>query len=240
MATPTLRALRQLWPQTHLAAIIKHELAPMLEGCPWLDEVLTIESRTDHHGHGHRPGVVKLSRQLASGQYDAAVLLTNSFRTALMTRLAGIPQRLGYDRDGRGFLLTDRLLPRREAGRFVPVSTRDYYMGLAVYLGAVDPDPAMQLFTRPQDDAYARVLLEQAGVALDRQPLVVLNPGANYGDAKMWYPDRFAQVADALHSRYGAAVAVSGSPRERDILDQVLAAARTSLIDLPRHWLISP
>src|SRR5207244_3348832 len=73
-------------------------------------------------------------------RYDTALLLTNSFSTALITRLAFIPRRVGYDRDGRGLLLTDRLKPeRRESGvlgglglgAFVPVSAVEYYLRAA-------------------------------------------------------------------------------------------------------------
>lgn len=63
---------------------------------------------------------------------------------------------------------------------------------------------------------------------------MLLNPGANFGDAKMWYPDRFAAVADRCTRELGATVAVTGAPRERAILDQVLTAAREPLIDLAR------
>src|SRR5205814_7147766 len=107
------------------------------------------------------------------------------------------------------------------------------YLGLARYLGAKDPSHQMRLFTRPEDDAQAEALLRSAGVEPGR-PLVIVNPGANYGDAKMWPAPRFAAVADRCARELGAAVAVSGTAKERPILDQVHAAARERLIDLPR------
>lgn len=247
MATPTLRALRAIYPNTHISALIRRSMRPVLEPCPWIDRCVSVreKARRPRPGQSVRPcgdkmtnrtqreGTLRLAQRLARGKFDAAVLLPNSFRTALLTRMAGIPRRIGYDRDARGGLLTDKLVPRRRIGGFVPVPAIDYYLGLARYLGATEPDPAMQLFTRPTDDAAADALLASAGYPVgDTRPLVIVNPGANYGDAKMWYPDRFAAVADRLAEEFDAVVAVNGAPNERPILDAVTQAARKPLLDL--------
>lgn len=234
MATPTLRALRHLYPQAQITALLRATVRPILDACPWIDRMATIRPRRRGVSDARRTGPVNLARRLTAGRFDTAVLLPNSFRTALLVRMAGIPRRVGYDRDGRGFLLTDRLLPRRVQGRFAPVPTLDYYLGIARYLGATDSDPAMRLFTRPQHDAKAQDTLAKAGHdPQGDRPLVLINPGANYGDAKMWYPDRFAAVADRCVQEWGATVAVTGAPNERAILDRVLDAARQPMLDLP-------
>lgn len=247
MATPTLRAMRRLYPQAHITALVRRSMRPVLEPCPWINRCVSVRDARRAHTSSEsraggrsakrrREGTLRLAQRLSRGRFDAAVLLPNSFRTALLTRLAGIPRRIGYDRDARGGLLTDRLVPRRRIGGFVPVPAIDYYLGLVRYLGASKPDPAMQVFTRPVDDATADAMLAAAGYAVDDpRPLVLLNPGANYGDAKMWYPQRFAAVADRLHDEHGVVVAMNGSPQERPILDNVQAAARTPIIDLSRQ-----
>jgi heptosyltransferase II len=234
MATPTLRALRSFYPKAQITALARETVRPALDACPWIDRIVTIRAPRKGRADLRRHGPIPLARRLSRGKFDTAVLLPNSFKTALLVRMAGIPRRVGYDRDGRGFLLTDRLLPRRVTGRFVPVPTRDYYLGLASYLGATDLDPAMHLFTRPEDDARAGALLRGAGIDPDRQRLVLLNPGANYGDAKMWQPEKFAAVGDRCARELGALVAVSGAPKERAIIDQVVAAAREPIFDLSK------
>ncbi len=203
---------------------------------PWMDRVVTHKLGSKEAHHSTR----RLVGRLAKGRFDTVVLLPNSFRWAMLVRLAHIPCRIGYDRDGRGGLLTDRLLPQRTGGRFTKVPTREYYLGFAHYLGAVDPDPTMQLFTRAADDAAAEALLRRGGyepkepnTSSEARPLVLLNPGANYGDAKMWPPERYAAVADLVHRRWNAVVAVSGAPKERAILDRVIASAQTPILDLP-------
>lgn len=235
MATPTLRALRALYPKAHITALIRVAIRPIIDGCPWLDRIITVRPRRHRGTDGRRVGHVALARRLTAGRFDTAVLLPNSFRSALLARMAGISRRIGYDRDGRGFLLTDRLLPRRDKEGFVPVSTRDYYLGIARYLGANNPDPTMALFTRPEQDAQADQILERAGfMPDDRRPLVLISPGANYGDAKIWDAHRFAQVADRCVGEFGAVVAVSGAPHERPILDRVLGAMTEQALDLSR------
>jgi heptosyltransferase-2 len=236
MATPTLRALRKLLPQTHITALLRSSVRGVLQGCPWVDKIIT--SRPARKGvlvDGRTDNPLVLSRRLAARKFDAAVLLTNSFRSALVVRMAGIPKRIGYDRDGRGMLLTDRLIPVRTKGKLIPVSTLDYYLGVAQYMGAMKPDPTMQLFASSRDKAQADKILNAAGYAKDDpRPLVILNPGANYGDAKIWEAGRFAQVATKLVNDFGAAVAVTGSPKERAILDQVIKNAKAPVIDLSK------
>ncbi len=235
MATPTLRALRSLYGDARITALIRGGIKPILDGCPWVDRVVTVRSRRKGMPDGRRVGPVPLARRVAAGRFDMSVLLPNSFRVALLARMAGIPRRVGYDRDARGFLLTDRLLPRRDKGRFIPVPTRDYYLGIARYLGAADPDPTLELFTRPDHEEETQSILSRAGYGPDdSRRLVLLCPGANYGDAKMWYPDRFAEVAKRFVNEQDAVVALMGSPNERGILDRVLDVAEVPILDLPR------
>ena len=78
-------------------------------------------------------------------------------------------------------------------------------------------------------------ILALAGYDLDdSRPLVVISPGANYGDAKIWQPDRFAAVADRCADELDAVVAIAGAPHEREILDRVVAAAKTPMLDLSK------
>lgn len=245
MAMPTLRALRNLYPQAHITALAGANVKPIIDPNPWVNRIVTARVRTHGKTAAKPGGPIRLAARLAAGKFDTAVILPNSFRSALLTRLAKIPRRVGYDRDGRGVLLTDLLIARRTVQGFVPVSTRDYYLGLARYMGSVDPDPEMKLFTRSEDDERADDLLRKGGYdPASSRKLLLLNPGANYGDAKMWFPDRFAAVADRCADELGVFVAVNGSPKERAILDEVIAAAKTPILDLsaagmPLHLLKS-
>ncbi|MEX2215493.1 MAG: lipopolysaccharide heptosyltransferase II [Phycisphaeraceae bacterium] len=250
MATPALRALRRLYPDAHITALMRRNLRAILDACPYIDRVVTVRARsTKGKVQRKATGFVRLSRRLASAKFDTAVLLPNSFRHALLVRLAGIKRRVGYDRDGRGTLLTDRLVPRRAGGQYVPVSARDYYLGIARYLGAVNPDPAMELFTRQRDDESVRAMLTEQGwdpsvdpaTGRPRRPFIVVNPGAAFGETKLWSPQRFAEIADRCADQYNALVAINGGPGERPIIDRMLAAAKHKHLNLAAiHMPIGP
>ncbi|MHC4994091.1 MAG: lipopolysaccharide heptosyltransferase II [Planctomycetota bacterium] len=233
MASPTLRALRGLYPEAHITLLAKGYAGPaMIDAMPWHDRLMVMgqPGSSDEAGGGGGSLIARLRRQ----RFDLAVLLTNSFRSALIARLGGARRVVGYARDHRSWLLTDRLRPPRAGGRFTPVPTLDYYLKLAEHLGAESPDRAPALFTRPEDDERAEAILREAGVAEGEGPLVMLNPGAaNHGSAKLWPADRFGALADHLVETRQARVLVNGAPNERPILDKVHAASKHELVDLP-------
>ncbi len=227
MATPMLRAVRRRFPAANISYLLRRYLKPLYAGVPWADRLLT---------HRPKPRVTHLARLVRSGGFDLAILLPNAFRAALLARTAKIPRILGYDRDGRGFLLTDKLLPPRVRGRFAPTPTLRYYLGLANYLGARADTPAdrrMELFVTPAQRAATDKLFDRAGVAPDGGPLVILNPGAKYGAAKLWPAEGFAAVADRLADERGARILVAGSPAERRIVSDVIDRMRRPAVDLP-------
>lgn len=173
-------------------------------------------------------GLWRLSRDIKHRSIDTALLLTNSFRSALVARMAGIPRRIGYARDGRGWLLNDRLVPEGRRGNYTPVPALDYYNRLARYIGCDDVRDRMHLATTPADEA---AIDGRLGECDSSRPLVVLNPGANYGSAKCWPAEKYAALADELTVRYNARVVASLGPKERHIAE-ALGAAATKPIEI--------
>lgn len=215
MATPTLRALRAHLSDSHLTALMRPAGAAVLDPCPWLDAVAT-------------------SPKELTGRFDVGILLANSFRAAWTARGKGCKRLIGYARDGRSWMLSDQLFAPRGPAGYVPMPALKYYLEIARYLGAEVIDSGMELFVDEQNTAKAQRMMSDAGVVEDR-PLVLLNPGASFGPAKLWGAKRYAQVADRLFQEHKAQVAVSGSIDERPILDQVIAAAEIPIIDLQAH-----
>src|SRR3954463_11396216 len=134
MATPTLRALRSLYPQAEIAYLLRRYVKPIYNGMPWADKLVTYRTGKTKAKAGK--GLFDLAARLRAGRFDMAVLLPNSFKSALMCKTAGIDRIVGYERDGRGFLLSDKLLPVKERGKFIPTPIVKYYLGLSHYLGA--------------------------------------------------------------------------------------------------------
>ncbi len=213
MASPVLRALRERFGRAKIIHLARPIINDLLEGCGWADEVITWEPKRKHR---RGRGLLGLGSQLRRRRLDQAILLTNSFRSALVTRLAGIPSRVGYDRDGRGLLLTDRLPVTRVDGRVAVTRMVDYYGKLAEHVGCDPPGDRLELVASHEDDAAIERRLAALGVA-DRRPLVVICPGASFGASKLWLPERFAELGDLLIEKHGAALIVSCAPGEEAI-----------------------
>ena len=220
MATPVLAALREHFSGAHIACIGRGAAGQLIAGSPWYDEFIPdAPSRAPRVRNFFRT-----VREVRRRRFDLAVLLPNSFRVALLARLGSAGRIVGYVRDGRGWLLSDGPTPERdENGRFRPVPTIDYYIGLARHLGVPVPSRRMALGVVEADRAEADRLLDRPGAAAGG-PLVMLNPGASFGPSKMWAPERFGAVADELVGRCGARVIINAAPNAAERRTAALVA----------------
>ncbi len=225
MATAALRAIRTRFPNAHIAHLMRPYVADVLAGTALCDEQLFLPVKNKPSSSGPN-GFFSLIQLLRAQRFDTAILLTNSFRSALIARLAGIKRRVGFARDARGWLLTDRLRPVKKGQTFVPVPALDYYNELARHVGCENVGDALVLATLPSDEQAIDHRLQSVR---EDQPLVVLNAGANFGPAKCWPAEKYAAVADVLTERYGARVVASLGPSEREIADRLRAAAKQPL-----------
>jgi len=213
MFTPALRAIRARFADSELALFARPAPAAVLAPNPWGAAVIVDPG-----------GLWTGARALRAGGFDLAVLGPNSFRSALLVRLAGIPNRVGYHRDGRGWLLTEKVAPPRDAaGRLAVVPAVDYYLGLTRALGCQAHDRRMELAVDGDDCRRADTLLADGD-----GPVVVLSPGAAFGPSKMYPPERFAAVADELVRTRGARVVISVAPGERGVGERLATAMRAT------------
>lgn len=222
MATPALRAIRRSFPKARIIHLCRPYVERVLEGTGFADDTL-FWPHAGPGGERSSGGILSLVAELRRERADLCVLLTNSFRSALAAWLGGARRRVGYARDARSWLLTDRLAPKRANGQYVPVPAMDYYNAIVSHIGCEDVSDRLELATTPADE---RVIDERVGSVETDRPLVVLNPGANYGSAKCWPPEYYAAVADRLVLQHGAHVVASAVPKEREIADRLAAAAR--------------
>ena len=157
----------------------------------------------------------RITRYIKSRRFDLALLLPNSFESALMMFLARVPRRVGYSTDGRAWMLTNAIAPGRETRHQV-----HYYLDLVRTLQAATELPSIQIEATRDERENARKLLSAGGIP-NAAPFLVLNPGAAYGSAKRWHEDRFAVAADTLAREMGLHVAIIGSESERPIAEQI-------------------
>lgn len=217
MATPTLRAIRTRYPDARISFLCVENLLDLIDSGDWMDEVLTWPG-------GHQRNSVRslaaLVRRLRRSRFDLAVLFPNSFRSALIAFAAGARRRVGYVRDGRGWLLTDRLDPPRVNGRIPPHPICDYYGRIAEALGCPSPGDRLELFTSSECEDSVERRIASLGIE-DHEPMVVISPGASFGASKLWLPERFAEVADRLIESMGAAVIITCGPGEEAIARRI-------------------
>ena len=196
MATPFLRAIRVRFVGAKITSLAEENLRELIHGGDWMDECVYWPSR-GRRRPWHRE-YRKLRRELRKRRFDLAILLPNAFRAALIAWQSGAKRRIGYDRDGRGLLLTDRVpVKNRVDGKFVPLPLVEYYADLAEAAGCARPDDRLELFTTPDRDESLGRRLREEDVA-DKRPLLVISPGAKYGASKCWMPESFAAVADRM------------------------------------------
>jgi len=244
MATPAIRRIREAMPGIFIGALCRGGIDQLVTGSDLFDEVHVFVP------HGMM-STKKAAAKVRPRRYDTALLLTNSFSTALTTRLAFIPRRIGYDRDGRGILLTDKVVPPRNAdSSWKMVPAVDYYWNLAGYLLneelvdwsvhtpvdcvsmplSLPGDAMMELPITEQDQAKCDEILTKAGTNLGGY--AILNPGGN-NEAKRWAADRFARLADWLGDEFGLKVMINGSPAESDLVDEICGLCESDPVSLP-------
>ncbi len=148
------------------------------------------------------------------GRFEAAYVLPNSIKAALIPWMAGVPLRVGYQGEGRWGLLNRRL--PNPAGRPPMVA---FYAALA---GGAPPTPAAHPQLRFPADVVEAAL---ASVQLAREAYFVFAPGAEYGPAKCWPASHYAELAQTLHRQHALPVLLLGSGKEAALCEQIAAAA---------------
>ena len=219
LSLPAIRAVRGRFPDAELCVLARPWVAAVYEGERAVDRILIL--------HG-APGVrdlrakLRLAWELRRERFDLAIVLPNSFESALLLRLAGIPRRIGYARDGRSILLT-QAVPTPETGS-ISRHQRFYYLELLRRAGIIDELPLVSDIRFDGVEIARRrgeELLAARGVHL---PVIGVSPGAAYGGAKRWLPERFASAAGQVAEKTGATVLVFGSEAEQKLCGEVAAA----------------
>ena len=206
LSLPALRDLRRNFPAARIEVLARPAVAEVYRA---VSEVNTVR---ETRGFGADVAAIR-------GAFDLGVLLPNSFGTALQLFRAGLPERWGYATEGRGLLLTRRCpVPLEVRGESEVYYYRAMLAGLGLHVTAV-PDATLQAPHAWRE--RARALLGSEG------PWLGINPGASFGTAKRWLPERYAAVADRLARRYGLRAVVVGGAAEREVAEALAASMQT-------------
>jgi heptosyltransferase-2 len=219
MSIPALREIRRSFSGWEIAVLARPWVADLYRREDFCDRILTYENQASHAGLG---GKLRLAAELQRERFDCAVLLQNAFDAALLAWAARIPRRIGYARDGRRALLSEPI-PVPGAGE-IPAHQRYYYLELlrrAGLIERVEECPEIRLSGAAQAAESGRALWRRLGLPAERW--IGVSPGAAFGGAKRWLPERFAESASRLSAELDAEIAVFGSAAEAELCESVAA-----------------
>jgi len=216
MATPTLKALRDAYPDAKITYLLKPYVRKIVEGLPFFDKLVDFEAKGFF-------GKEKMASALRQGKYDLALIYPNSFSSAYVVWRAGIPRRIGYATDIRLLLLSDALPYETENGKRKPVPMVHYYEKLINHVDAKLDSTKPILVPTETNREYRRNFLESRGVA-DGEKLAGISPGAKFGSTKLWLPERFAEVIKRIRSELGMRSIIFCGPGEEDICNRIASA----------------
>lgn len=203
MSAPAVRAIKNGRPDARVTILCQAKLADFWRAMPEVDDVIAIPS-------GHGPLRVSLKIR---GKFDVAVLFPNSARSALEAWLAGIPRRVGYLGHQRKWML-NQVIPERKKSKKIrrPEHHAARFMRIAEGIGgAAEP---LTFPARPMPDGPIRF-----GIC----------PGAEYGPAKRWHPNRFRRMMQEVSSRVDCEWLVFGVEKDRPLADEILEDLRTDV-----------
>jgi heptosyltransferase-2 len=229
MTIPALEVIRRAHASAEIAILARPAVADLYRDQPFANKIVEYDSSGRHKGWRGRE---KLAAELSNEKFDLAILLQNAFEAAWLAWRAGIPQRVGFARDGRGPLLTK---PIRVPGENeIPRHESHYYLELirrAGWLESRGEIAPIRLQVPSAAREAAQASLSRSGARKDAWRCAIA-PGASYGAAKCWPPERFAALADRLISECGADVILFGTPSEKEMATRIRSAMKCNAISL--------
>lgn len=229
MALPALHAVRSRFPDARISIVARPFVADLYREQQVGDALISYDTKGAHKGWRGREA---LAAELRSQNFDVALLLQNAFDAAWLAFRAGIPERIGYSRDGRRLLLTDAI-PVPKPGE-IPPHEKFYYLELLKRAGWLDRYDDVQHITLRVTDPDKHRAMQKLVEAGSRPTAlrIAVGAGASYGSAKCWPPDRFAQTLNGFASHVDADVVLFGTPQELTVSAAIAKDLRRPPIDL--------
>jgi heptosyltransferase-2 len=212
LTVPFLRNLRRAFPEARIDLVVAPYSSDVLIGTPYVDEFIVYDPPTIHADsrgrHRTLASKIRFIADLRKRRYDKAYVLKRSLSSAAIAFLSGARERIGFDTEARGILLTKRVpyrKDRHEVQNFLEVLRAD---------GVPVVDDHLEAWLSKDEIAFAdRFLAERGGGGGTR--LVGIHPFAA-NPIKVWHEDNFVAVANALQERHGVRILLFGGKRDLD------------------------
>ena len=224
MQIPALRQLRCIFPSAEITLGTRSRVRGIFDDADFINEIIQFET-----GESKIKDAFAQTQTIKKGNFDLGVLFPNSFESAAVAKLARVPRRFGYAKEGRSFLLTDAIaIPEWKNRRHEAF----YYLNLVAeiereFFGAatvLDVEPRVDLKISDKRKTAAEDFLAANGINLSGKT-IALGVGSTNSRAKRWQPESYAKLNDRLQMEFNANVVLVGAKDELDISEQVFAAA---------------
>ncbi len=222
LSTPAIQTVKEAWPDSYIAVMVAPQARDIVEGNPYLDEVVVFD-KNKFRGFF---GAINFSRKLRKGKFDIALALHPLTRVHIILWLAGIKKRIGFDRKA-GFLLTDRILHTKQLGEKHEI---DYNLDVLKAAGIEPKKKELFVPVKPDDKLKIRRILRENGI-LEKDDYVVIHPAASC-PSKRWPAERFAEVADAIIEKLHKKVIIVAGAADSQFGQGVREAMDNEALDL--------
>lgn len=223
LTTPVIKTLRDHFPQARISILVQTQTAVLVEGNPFLNQVIREERMGEHQGFF---GFWKLVSRLRREKFDLALLYHTKKRTNSLCFFAGIPRRVGYRNNKFGWMLTDGIMDTRPQGE---KHESEYCLDVLRYLKIPVSQAEVFVPLHPDAERWAEDFIRSLKLA-PGQRIVAVHPGAS-DPSKRWPESSFEEVIVHLQKRYQACVILTGG-KDIQPLSRTIAAAVPGVIDL--------
>ncbi|MBP2676929.1 MAG: ADP-heptose--lipopolysaccharide heptosyltransferase [Deltaproteobacteria bacterium] len=213
LTVPFLRNLRRAHPDARIDLVAAPYSSDVLRGMPYVDGIIVYDPPTKHADSGGRHRTlgskIRFVAELRKNRYDKAYVLKRSFSSAVIALLSGAPERIGFDTEARGFLLTKRVPYRKdqhEVRNFLDVLRAD---------GVPVVDDHLEAWLSAEETAFADDFLARGGCAAGTR-LVGIHP-FTADPARAWHEDNFIAAANALQEEHGARLLLFGGKKDLEL-----------------------
>ncbi len=225
LTTPIFKALRENYPQAHIAAMVSPRTKEILEGSPYIDEIIVYDKDKHHKGIA---AFWKFILGLKNKRFDLAIVLHTKKRMNLITFLANIPRRIGFAEKGKfSLLLTDRLKDTRPLGL---KHEADYCLDVLKELGLKISERKLHVPLKKEALDWADKVLAENGINKGDK-IVAIHPGASC-PSKRWFKDRFVALADKLAHDYGFKIIIISGLKDIAIANDIGKSSKHKIVNL--------
>lgn len=222
LSTPAIKALRKRFPRSHIAVMVRPYARDIVLGNPYLDEVVVYDK---YGAQRSFLASIKFAQSLRRKRFTLALMLHPTNRVHILSFLAGIKNRVGFNRK-MGFLLTDKIEHTKHLGQKHEL---EYSLDIIRFFGIEPEDKDLFMPIRQDSEMYIEQFLATQGCQRGDK-LIALHPGASC-PSKIWPKERFAEVADKLADEFKVKVVVVAGPDDIDIGKDLIGFMHCACID---------